>query len=119
MGVPGHVTILWKDYAHGSKRRTMTLTHEEFLRRFLEHVLPRGLPRIRYFGFLANRRRSMFLTALSNPAGGCATRRRANRRRAGGLALPRCQGIMRVVEFLTAQQIRFEEARQVAAFDTS
>src|SRR5215831_2973206 len=34
-----HVTFLWKDYAHGSKRRKMTLTHEEFLRRFLEHVL--------------------------------------------------------------------------------
>src|SRR5262249_56862871 len=49
-----HVTFLWKDYAHGSKRRTMTLTHEEFLRRFLEHVLPRGLPRLPYFGFLPN-----------------------------------------------------------------
>jgi hypothetical protein len=56
-----HVTFLWKDYAHGSKRRTMTLTHEEFLRRFLEHVLPRGLPRIRYFGFLSNRRRGVLL----------------------------------------------------------
>ena len=39
----------------------MTLTHEVFLRRFLEHVLPRGFPRIRYFGFLANRRRGVFL----------------------------------------------------------
>jgi hypothetical protein len=55
------VTFLWKDYAHGSKRRTMTLTHGVFLRRFLEHVLPRGLPCIRYFGFLANRRRGVFL----------------------------------------------------------
>ena len=39
-----HVTFRWKDYAHHSKRRTMTLSHEEFLRRFLQHVLPRGLP---------------------------------------------------------------------------
>src|SRR5262249_3159706 len=54
-------TFLWKDYAHGSKRRKMTLTHDEFLRRFLEHVLPRGLPRIRYFGILANRRRGALL----------------------------------------------------------
>jgi hypothetical protein len=56
-----HVTFRWKDYAHHNKRRTMTLTHEVFLRRFLEHVLPRGFPRIRYFGFLANRRRGVFL----------------------------------------------------------
>lgn len=46
-----HVTFRWKDYAHHNKRRTMTLTHEIFLRRFLEHVLPRGFQRIRYFGF--------------------------------------------------------------------
>jgi hypothetical protein len=39
----------------------MILTHEVFLRRFLDHVLPRGFPRIRYFGFLANRRRGVCL----------------------------------------------------------
>ena len=39
----------------------MTLTLEEFLRRFLQHVLPKGLPRIRYFGWLANRRRRELL----------------------------------------------------------
>ena len=42
------VTFRWKDYAHHSKRRTMTLSHQEFLRRFLQHVLPRssnGSPR--------------------------------------------------------------------------
>jgi hypothetical protein len=52
------VRFRWKDYAHHSKQRTMTLASEEFLRRFLQHVLPRGFPRIRYFGFLANRRRA-------------------------------------------------------------
>jgi hypothetical protein len=52
-----HVTFRWKDYAHHNKSRAMTLTLEEFLRRFLQHVLPRGVPRIRYFGWLANRRR--------------------------------------------------------------
>ena len=35
----------------------MALSNEEFLRRFLQHVLPKGFPRIRYFGWLANRRR--------------------------------------------------------------
>jgi hypothetical protein len=38
------VTFRWKDYAHHSKSRAMTLTHEEFLRRFLQHVLPTGFP---------------------------------------------------------------------------
>src|SRR5204862_7132849 len=51
------VCFRWKDYAHHNKRRTLTLSHEEFLRRFLQHVLPKGFPRIRYFGWLANRRR--------------------------------------------------------------
>jgi Putative transposase len=55
------VTFRWKDYAHHSKSRSMTLTHEEFLRRFFQHVLPTGFPRIRYYGFFANRSRTLFL----------------------------------------------------------
>jgi len=53
----GKVTFRWKDYAHKSKQRLMTVTAEEFLRRFLLHSLPRGFVRIRFCGFLANRRR--------------------------------------------------------------
>ncbi len=49
------VTFRWKDYAHGSQQRLMTLSATEFLRRFFLHVLPRGFVRIRHFGFLANR----------------------------------------------------------------
>lgn len=55
------VTFRWKDYAHGSKQKLMTITAEEFLRRFLLHVLPHGFVRIRFFGFLANRRRKHLL----------------------------------------------------------
>jgi hypothetical protein len=55
------VTFRWKDYAHGNKKRMMTLSAQEFLRRFLLHVLPRGFVRIRSFGFLANRRRATLL----------------------------------------------------------
>lgn len=55
------VTFRWKDYAHGNKNRKMTLSAEEFLRRFLLHVLPRGFVRIRSFGFLANRSRATLL----------------------------------------------------------
>jgi hypothetical protein len=55
------VSFRWKDYAHGNKKKIMTLGSQEFLRRFLLHVLPRGFVRIRSFGFLANRRRTNLL----------------------------------------------------------
>ena len=51
----GKVTFRWKDYAHGGKKRKMTLDATEFIRRFLLHVLPKGLVRIRYYGWMANR----------------------------------------------------------------
>lgn len=53
----GKVTFRWKDYAFGKRHRKMTLDATEFIRRFLLHVFPRGFVRIRYYGFLANRRR--------------------------------------------------------------
>jgi hypothetical protein len=49
------VSFEWKDYADRSRTKTMTLEAVEFIRRFLLHVLPSGLVRIRQFGFLANR----------------------------------------------------------------
>jgi len=55
------VTFRYKDYAHGNKKRMMTLSSQEFLRRFLLHVLPRGFVRIRFYGFLAHRRRANLL----------------------------------------------------------
>jgi hypothetical protein len=51
----------WKDYAHGNKKRKMTLSADEFLRRFLLHTLPRAFVRIRFCGFLAGRRRLQML----------------------------------------------------------
>jgi hypothetical protein len=51
----GRVSFEWKDYAHQAHSKLMTLDAVEFLRRFLMHVLPTGLVRIRQFGFLANR----------------------------------------------------------------
>jgi len=56
-----NVTFRWRDSAHGNKKKLMTLPVDEFLRRFLLHVLPRGFVRIRNFGFLANRRRARLL----------------------------------------------------------
>jgi hypothetical protein len=57
----GEVTFTWRDRAHGNRELPMTLPAEEFLRRFLLHLLPKGFVRIRSFGFLANRRRRELL----------------------------------------------------------
>jgi hypothetical protein len=56
-----HVTFRWKDYADKNRTKIMTLTHVEFIRRFLLHVLPKGFMRIRYYGFLGSRIRKQSL----------------------------------------------------------
>lgn len=53
----GCVRFRWKDYADHDRVKVMTLEVDEFLRRFLLHVVPRGFMRIRHFGLLANRTR--------------------------------------------------------------
>ncbi len=54
------VSFRWKDYAAGSKQKTIMVSADVFLRRFLIHVLPKGLVRI-HFGLFANRKRSASL----------------------------------------------------------
>ena len=54
----GVVRFRWRDYADGDRVKIMTLAAEEFIRRFLLHVVPGGFVRIRHFGFLANRPRA-------------------------------------------------------------
>ena len=53
----GKVSFLWRDYADDNRRKTMTLKADEFIRRFLLHVLPARYVRMRHFGLLANRKR--------------------------------------------------------------
>ncbi len=57
----GAVRFRWKDYRHGSRQKVMTVSADEFIRRFLLHVLPEGFHRIRYYGFLGNRHRAQKL----------------------------------------------------------
>jgi hypothetical protein len=57
----GRVRFRWRDYADGGRVKVMDLDVHEFLRRFLLHVVPDGFVRIRYFGLLANRRRTTAL----------------------------------------------------------
>ena len=56
------VRFRWKDYADHDRGKVLTLAVDEFLRRFLLHVVPRGFMRIRHFGLLANRTRHGSLT---------------------------------------------------------
>ena len=58
----GHVRFRWKDYADHNRVKILTLEADEFLRRFLLHVVPRGFMRIRHVGLLANRTRRATLT---------------------------------------------------------
>jgi hypothetical protein len=106
----GHVTFRWRDSAHGNKKRLMTLPVEEFLRRFLLHLLPRGFVRIRNFGFLANRRRAEFLPLCFRllqpsdpPAAGAASPTTLPTQSLWNC--PLCGGTMRVVERLYAAQL--------------
>jgi hypothetical protein len=57
----GKVRFRWKDYRNGNRQKILTLGADEFIRRFLLHVLPEGFQRIRYYGFLANRHREQKL----------------------------------------------------------
>lgn len=59
--VDGKVSFNWKDYRHESRKKVMRMDAQEFIRRFLLHVLPNGFQRIRHYGFLANRYREVKL----------------------------------------------------------
>jgi putative transposase len=57
----GKVTFAYKDYKHEQRQKLMTVSADEFLRRFLLHVLPDSFQRIRHYGLLGNRHRSEHL----------------------------------------------------------
>jgi hypothetical protein len=50
----GQVTFTYRDRSSNNQKKTMTLGTDEFIRRFLLHVLPKGFMKIRYYGFLSN-----------------------------------------------------------------
>jgi hypothetical protein len=99
------VSFRWKDYAAGGKQKIMTVSTDEFLRRFLIHVLPKGLVRIRHFGLFANRRRAAsllrcreVLDALSSPQQPQPT---------SHTRCSLCSGDMLIVERMTGSQLHF------------
>jgi hypothetical protein len=101
------VTFRWKDYRAAGKQKYMTLAVEEFARRFLQHVLPRGFVRVRHYGLLANRGREAKLAACRR----LLVAARAATAAAGVVetaTTPRCcrecgVGVMEVVQLLPRQ----------------
>jgi hypothetical protein len=61
----GKVRFRWRDYRDNNRHKTMQLAAEEFIRRFLLHVLPEGFQRIRYYGFLAKLTTAAMFKGLS------------------------------------------------------
>jgi len=110
------VTFRWRDYAHGNKHRKMTLVAEEFLRRFVQHVLPRGFVRIRQYGFLANRNQTAHLNLIRQILSVTPTTEvEASESVTEWWSCPRCGDRMRIGAQLNAYQLLF----RCAFFDSS
>jgi hypothetical protein len=114
------VTFRWRDSAHKNEQRRMTLSLDEFLRRFLLHLLPDGFVRIRHFGFLANRRRATFLPLCFQSLGLAATpptgQDTSSANNPSDLWFcPKCAGPMVVVERFTAAEMQLRSPPLVTA----
>jgi hypothetical protein len=104
----GKVTFRWRDSAHHNKQKLLTLAVNEFLRRFLLHLLPEGFVRIRNFGFRANRRRATTLPLCFQLLGSAPQARPEVTTDGSSDAwlCPRCGGPMLVIERLTAAELQ-------------
>jgi len=115
----GEVTFRWRDSAHNNEQKLMTLSLDEFLRRFLLHLLPKGFVRIRNFGLLANRRHATTLP-LCFQLLGSAPQAKAEASIAGASdawLCPKCGGPMLLIERFTAAelQLRSPPTREAVA----
>jgi hypothetical protein len=103
------VSFRWRDSAHGNKKRVMSLPVDQFLRRFLLHLLPPGFVRIRNFGFLANRQRATLLPLCFNLLGSPPDRSTPEPQQPiRPTALPKCPlcgATMHILERLTPAQL--------------
>jgi predicted RNA-binding Zn-ribbon protein involved in translation (DUF1610 family) len=118
--INGQVTFRWRDSAHHNEQKLMTLWVDEFLRRFLLHILPQGFVRIRHFGFLANRRRTKLLPLCFQLLGSGpqpqAEHHSSSTEDAPDLyRCPKCGGPMKVIEWLTAVDIQLRSPPVVTA----
>jgi hypothetical protein len=107
----GQVTFRWRDSSDHNKQKFLPLSVDEFLCRFLLHILPQGFVRIRHFGFLANRRRTTLLPLCFQLLGSAQEPQAGQHVASTEVALglwrcPKCGGPMKVVERLTAAEIQ-------------
>jgi hypothetical protein len=115
----GQVSFRWRDSAHHNEQRRMTLSLDEFLRRFLLHLLPKGFVRIRNFGFLANRKRATTLPLCFQLLGSApqppAEQHASSTQESYDLWLcPNCGGPMAVVERFTVAEMQLRSPPVVA-----
>ena len=110
----GKVSFRWKDYAHGGKQRKMTLAAEEFVRRFLLHVLPKGFVRIRQYGWMANRcrrERTALCRALLGAEAAPPATTPVNASAPSRLC-PFCGGVVEVIEMIVPRELsRYRHSR--------
>jgi putative transposase/transposase-like zinc-binding protein len=106
----GQVTFRWRDSADHNQQKLMTVSLDEFLRRFLLHLLPKGFVRIRHFGLLANCRRStllpLCLAALGTVPLQIEPETSSTQESEPLWRCPKCGGPMAVIERLTAAQLQ-------------
>jgi hypothetical protein len=124
----GQVRFRWRDSKDNNRTKTMTLDAIEFIRRFLLHILPSGFVKIRHFGFLANRNRSVRLDLCRRhleapvPADAPTGLLTDQQKRAAERRCPVCQtGTLHIVERLSAEGllIRSKGVRLVYQIDSS
>jgi putative transposase/transposase-like zinc-binding protein len=116
----GQVTFRWRDSADGNKQKLLPLSVNEFLTRFLLHILPQGFVRIRHFGFLANRRRATFLPLCFQLLGATPQPRTEEHTSSTEDApdlyrCPKCGGPMKIIERLTAAEIQLRSPPELTA----
>jgi hypothetical protein len=116
----GQVTFRWRDSAHHNEQKLLPISVDEFLRRFLLHLLPQGFVRIRNFGFLANRRRATLLPLCFQLL--CAAQKpptQPDTSSTNGPAdlwrCPNCGGPMKVIERFTAAEMHLRSPPAVTA----
>ena len=116
----GQVTFRWRDSTHHNEQKLLPLSLDEFLCRFLLHILPQGFVRIRHFGFLANRRRTHLLPLCfqllgSTPQPPAEQLASSTEDSSDSWRCPKCGGPMRVIERLTVAEIQLRSPPVVTA----
>ncbi len=115
----GQVTFRWRDSAHHNEQKLLSLSLDEFLCRFLLHILPKGFVRIRNFGFLANRKRATLLPLCFQLLGSQqqpqAEQHASSTEDGPDLwRCPKCGGPMKVIERLTAAEIQLRSPPRIS-----